>query len=207
MRRARGSGRSTTSAAVACSLLLAGGGAAVVVVAARLSFALPGIDLPQTGQTLAVLVVGAALGLRRGTLAIALYILSGALGLPVFADGASGVDTILGPSGGYLLGFLVAAAFLGWRADEGKVRRTWWATLGSMLAAHALILGLGAAGLVIRVGVAKAWLGGVVPFLPGAVVKSALAALLVRWIGAHPVWGSTSKVASSSSACSRTRQR
>ena len=190
-----------------CSVLLAGGGAAVVAIAAQLSFAIPGIDLPQTGQTLAVLVVGAALGLRRGALTIVLYVLAGALGLPVFADGASGVDTILGPSGGYLLGFLVAAAFLGWRADEGRLGRAWWVTLGSMLAAHALILGLGGAGLVFRIGAAKAWSGGVVPFLPGAVVKSVLAALLVRWIGAHPVWGSTSKVASSSSACSRTRQR
>ncbi len=154
-------------------------GAAAVAVAAQWSFALPGVELPQTAQTLAVLLVGAVLGRVRGTLAIALYLGTGAIGLPVFADGASGLETFVGPSGGYLLGFVVAAALVGQAADRRQLGRPWWRTLGIMLLAHAAILLLGGAALSARIGLARAWAGGIAPFVLGAVVKSVLAALIV----------------------------
>ncbi len=154
-------------------------GAAAVAVSAQWTFALPGVDLPQTAQTLAVLLVGAALGCVRGTSAIVLYLAAGAVGIPVFANGASGLSTFLGPSGGYLVGFVVAAAVVGHAADRRQLARPWWRALGIMLLAHAAILLLGGAPLWARIGLARAWAGGVAPFLLGAVIKSALAAVIV----------------------------
>lgn len=156
-------------------------GALAIAVAARLTFPLPGTELPQSAQTLAVLLVGAALGMRRGSLAVGSYVLVGALGLPVFADGGHGLETVLGPSGGYLLGFVVAAAWVGRFADQNELARPWWRTLLVMLAAHGVILALGGLGLVPRVGAVQAWSSGVAPFLLGGAVKSAIAAAVV-WV-------------------------
>ncbi len=152
--------------------------AAAIAVAARLQFSLPGTDIPQTAQTLAVLLSGAFLGFTRGTFAVGIYLLAGALGLPVFADGASGVGTLMGPSGGYLIGFWVAAAITGYAADRGVLGRPLLALL-AMLGGHAAILAVGATLLAARVGFVAAWFNGVAPFLPGAIVKSALAAVVV----------------------------
>lgn len=160
------------------------GGALAIAVAARLTFPLPGTELPQSAQTLAVLLVGATLGMRRGSLAVGSYLLVGALGLPVFADGGRGLETVLGPSGGYLLGFLVAAAGVGRFADRDELARPRWRTLLVMLAAHGGILALGGIGLVPRVGVTQAWSSGVAPFLVGGAVKSGIAAAVV-WVVAR----------------------
>lgn len=169
--------------ALGWSVLSVVSGAAAVAASAQWTFALPGVDLPQTAQTLAVLLVGAALGRARGTLAVALYLAAGAVGLPVFAEGASGVNTLLGPSAGYLFGFVVAAAVVGRAAYLRQLARPWWRAFGIMLLAHAAILLLGGAALSARIGVADAWAGGVAPFVLGAVVKSALAAAVVSLIG------------------------
>ena len=169
--------------ALGWSVLSVASGAAAVAVSAQWTFALPGVELPQTAQTLAVLLVGAALGRARATLALALYLAAGAVGLPVFAEGASGINTLLGPSAGYLLGFVVAAAVVGRAADLRQLARPWWRAFGIMMLAHAAILLLGGAALSARIGVADAWAGGVAPFVLGAVVKSALAAAVVSLVG------------------------
>jgi len=172
-----GATTASRTSAWARAMLVAGAGAAVVAVSAQLSFPLPGTELPQSAQTLAVLLVGATLGARRGTLAIVVYVLAGACGLPVFADGGRGLSTVLGPSAGDLAGFVLAAAFLGACADRGLLARSGWQALGAMLVAHVLILLCGGAVLALRIGPADAFSGGVEPFLLGAVVKSGLAAL------------------------------
>lgn len=164
----------TTRTAVAALL-----GALAISAAARFTFPLPGTELPHSAQTLAVLLVGASLGRRRGVLAVGLYVLAGALGLPVFADGARGLETVVGPSGGYLVGFGCAAAWVGSFADTKRLARPVWRTLSVMLGAHGLILLLGGLGIAVRVGAVQAWVVGVAPFLVGAVVKSLLAAMLV----------------------------
>jgi len=165
-------------------------GAALVAGAARLTFALPGTDLPQSGQTLAVLLVGAALGFRRGVLAILVYLGAAAVGIPVLADGASGVDAMLGPSAGYLLGFLLAAAWVGWAADRDGFVRPWWRILLLMLGAHACLLVLGGGMLIPRIGLARAWSAGVAPFVAGGVVKSLVATAVVYVArGRLPVFG------------------
>ncbi|MBV1858586.1 MAG: biotin transporter BioY [Nannocystaceae bacterium] len=158
-------------------------GALVIALSARATFSLPGSELPQSAQTLAVLVMGATLGCGRGTLAVALYLFAGAVGLPVFSDGTGGLAKLLGPSAGYLLGFLCAAAAVGWLADRRPFGQAWWRDSGLMLAAHGLILLLGGGMLAMRLGPLDAWSQGVTPFLVGAVLKSAAAALLMRAAG------------------------
>jgi len=96
-------------------------GAVFVALCAQIY--IPTLPVPFTGQTFGVLVVGAALGFRRGALALLLYLAIGALGLGVYAQGASGLATLTGATGGYLIGFVVAAAVVGRLAELGWDRR------------------------------------------------------------------------------------
>lgn len=152
--------------------------------------------MPQTGQTLAVLIVGAVLGPLRGATAVVIYVALGALGLPVFADGDAGWDRLTGPTGGYLVGFVAGAVIAG----RGALRIASWPRLVLvMLAAHAAILALGFARLAVTLGAADAYARGVEPFFVGALVKSALAAL-VAW-----AWRRHTEASSSPTGASQTR--
>ena len=117
--------------------------------------------MPITGQTLAVLLVGATLGSRRGTLAMLAYLAEGAMGLPVFA-GAGGAARLIGPTGGYLIGFVVAAFIVGWLAEHGWDRRLLTTAL-AMLAGNAAIYLFGVSWLAILMAADKALADGVVP--------------------------------------------
>ena len=149
----------------------------LVALAAQVSVQVPGTPVPQSLQTLAVVVVGAWLGPRDGALALALYIVVGAAGLPVFADGASGAVHLAGPTLGYLVGFVAGAALMGW-----WVRRPWGrgfaAAFGGAVVAHLVILFLGWIRLGALVGPVEAYASGVAPFLVGGVMKAAGAAAL-----------------------------
>jgi len=149
-----------------------------VAISARLSVPVPGTDVPQSLQTLAVLVVAAWLGAVDGGVALVAYVLMGASGLPVYSDGGSGWGHLLGSTGGYLVGFVVAGVAVGAAADRGLLRRAGWA-LAAMLGGHLVILTLGWAWLSTSVGAAAAFQGGVVPFLWGGVVKSVVGAAAV----------------------------
>lgn len=107
--------------------------AGALVVALTAQIVIPTTPVPFTGQTLGVLAVGAALGFRRGAAALLLYLVLGAAGLAVFAEGSSGVGQILGATGGYLVGFVVAAAIVGRLAELG-----WDRHIGGSLAAMAI---------------------------------------------------------------------
>jgi len=140
----------------------------------------PMIPVPVTMQTFAVMLVGALYGWRLGTVTILVWLAQGALGMPVLAGGAGGLPYFSGPTAGYLFAFPVAAALMGWLAERGWTgRRVWLAFLG-MLLSHVVCLGLGAAWLSVLIGVEKAIMAGVVPFLVGAVLKSALGAVTLR---------------------------
>ncbi|MEO1596597.1 MAG: biotin transporter BioY [Pseudomonadota bacterium] len=160
------------------TLLTAAAWAAAIAIAARFPIALPGTDIPQTAQTLVVLLAGGIGGLTVGTLAVGIYVCAGALGLPVFADGASGLRVLLGPSGGYLIGFWFAAGLTGYVADRRLLHRIVPAVV-TMLMAHVAILAVGSILLAARVGFVAAWFNGVVPFITGAIVKSLIAAFCV----------------------------
>lgn len=152
-----------------------------IAAAAHISVPVPGSDVPQSLQTLAVLVAGALLGGRDGTIALGAYLALGALGAPIFADGAAGASHLFGPTAGYLAGFVVAAAGIGRLAERGRLDRFPEATAW-MIAGHAVILGLGGAWLAARIGPGAALETGVAPFLWGGVAKSlAAAALVIAW--------------------------
>ncbi|MEL6199823.1 MAG: biotin transporter BioY [Pseudomonadota bacterium] len=158
------------------ALLTAAAWAAAIAIAARFPIALPGTDIPQTAQTLVVVLAGGLGGLTVGTLAVGIYVCAGALGLPVFADGASGLSVLLGPSGGYLIGFWFAAGLTGYASDRGLLHR-WLPAVLTMLLAHVAILAVGSILLAARVGFVAAWFNGVAPFITGAIAKSLIAAL------------------------------
>lgn len=151
-------------------------GSLLVAALAQVSIPLPFTPVPITGQTFAVLLVGAALGARRGAASLGLYVAQGAFGLPVFAGGASGLAKLTGPTGGYLVGFVAAAYVVGFLAERGLDRRLWTA-LGAFVIGELVIYLVGVPWLAQFIGWDKALVGGLWPFLPGDAVKAVLAAL------------------------------
>ncbi len=151
-------------------------GSFLIGLSAQAVVRLPFTPVPITGQTFAVLLVGFALGWQRGALSLALYLLEGAMGLPVFSSGGFGVTWLLGPTGGYLLGFVPAAGLVGYLAEHG-VDRHWYTTLLAFALGQFVIYLVGASWLSVFVGVGSAIQAGVLPFLIGDVIKAVLAAL------------------------------
>ena len=145
----------------------------LVALASQPSLPLPFTPVPLTLQTLAVLLTGAALGSRRGALALLLYLAEGAAGLPVFAAGRSGLPYMLGPTGGYLVGFVVAAFVVGLLAER-KWDRNVLLTALAMVAGNAVIYGLGLIWLSRFVPAEALAASGMVPFLPGDAIKITL---------------------------------
>jgi len=142
---------------------------------AQIEIRLPYTPVPLTGQTFAVLLSGALLGCRRGFLSQAAYIAAGSAGMPVFAGGASTFLHLLGPTGGYLWSFPIAAGLLGWLVERGASRRAWKMAF-SLAACDVLILTCGAAwlGSLFGVPARQAWLLGFYPFLIGDILKVCL---------------------------------
>jgi biotin transport system substrate-specific component len=157
-------------------LLLITAGALLVALLAQVRIPLPFTPVPLTGQTFAVLLVGAALGSRRGLASLSLYSLVGALGLPVFAGGAAGAAYAFGPTGGYLLGFIVAAYVTGLLAERG-LERSIRTSILPFLIGTVIIYTLGAAWLAFYVGPTSAIAQGILPFMPGDIIKLILAAV------------------------------
>jgi biotin transport system substrate-specific component len=167
------------------SALLILAGSLLVALCAQISLPLPFSPVPVTGQTFAVLLLGATLGARRSAAALLLYLAEGAAGLPVFAPvGLPGLARLLGPTGGYLLAFPAAAFLLGWLVERMPRRRGWnWLT--AVLAAEAAIFAVGVPWLklVTGVGWSTAAQLGLLPFLPGTIFKAVLltACLPASW--------------------------
>jgi biotin transport system substrate-specific component len=160
------------------SVLLVAGGAALTALAAQVAFTVPWTPVPYTLQTGAVLLVGTALGMWRGAAAMGLYVLAGSVGLPVYAEGAAGLDRLLGFSGGYLVAFVLAAALVGRLAQLGW-DRTWWRTAVLMVGGTLLIYALGVPVLAATTGMAigdAIWNGAAV-FVPWDAAKVAIAML------------------------------
>lgn len=143
-----------------------------------LSFPIPGTDIPQTGQTVAVLLVGALLGPLRGSMAVVLYLLAGLVGLPVFSDGGAGWTVLSGPSAGYFVGFLLAAAAVGALLKPAR-HADFLLTSAVFVAGHGLILLAGWMWMSLESGPGQAFSRSVTPFLYGSLVKSLLAAALL----------------------------
>ena len=142
----------------------------------------PFYPIPMTMQTMVVLMISASCGMRMGLSVVTAYLLEGVVGLPVFAETPErgiGLAYMMGPTGGYLLGFLVAAGVTGFMADRGLARRL-PSLLALMVVGHALMFACGFAYLGQLIGFDQAWLVGVLPFLPSTAVKIALGASLQK---------------------------
>jgi biotin transport system substrate-specific component len=176
-------------AGVLRDVLLVVGASLLTAAAARIAFPLPWSPVPLTGQTFAVLLTGAALGARRAVLAQTLYLIQGALGLPFFAGGLCGPLVLAGPTGGFLLAFPLAAAVTGMCAGRGWDRR-FGTMLAAMLLGSAVLFVSGLAGLSRFVPADRLLAAGLLPFLPGEVIKAVAAALVLpaawRFANGHP---------------------
>ncbi|HEV8489010.1 MAG TPA: biotin transporter BioY [Candidatus Limnocylindrales bacterium] len=170
-------GESLSSRARHIVLIVAG--ALLIYLTARIAVPVPGSPVPITGQTFGVLLVGGALGFRRGLAAVALYVLLGLVGLPVFAEGKDGLQVVLGATGGYLIGFVLAGSLVGRLAELGWDRKLLGA-LGAMAIGNALIYVIGLPWFAVVTGrtPAEAIQDGLLPFLVWDVVKLVLAAVL-----------------------------
>jgi biotin transport system substrate-specific component len=147
----------------------------IAAAAAQVEIRLPWTPVPITGQTFAVLLSGTVLGARRAFLAQCLYLLEGACGLPFFAGGAAGAAMLIGPTGGYLAAFPFAAAVTGAFAEHA-LDRTPVRMFLSMIAGSAVIFGLGLGQLSRFVPADALLASGLLPFIPGDLIKAALAA-------------------------------
>jgi len=164
-------------------------GSAIVALTAQIAIPLPFTAVPITGQTFGVLLVGALLGSRAGAVALVLYLVEGAVGLPVFAPfGAPGATRFLGPTAGYLVAYPLAAWVMGWAVERGwhQPRHGRGVQLvASLLLAETIVFSLGCAWLALwsHRGVAEAIYLGLYPFLPGELVKMVILAGALRVAG------------------------
>lgn len=164
----------------ATNAILVTAGVALVALLARVE--VPMWPVPVSGQTLGVLLVGATLGARRAALSMTSYLLAGLAGVPVFAGGAAGPLYVLAPSFGFIIGFIPAAAFIGWLAQRTWDRRPVLALLGFLGASIIpFLVGVPYLALMLsRLGaahdMATLWTVGIAPFLVGGVAKWLIAA-------------------------------
>ncbi len=152
-------------------------GTLLIFLTARISIPIPGNPVPFTLQNFGILVVGGALGLRRGGLAALLYVVLGLIGLPLFAESKGGLVVLWGATGGYLVGFVAAAALVGRLAELGWDRRIGGA-VGATALGTAVIYAIGVPWLAVVTGLSagEAVRTGLLPFLAGDIVKLLLAA-------------------------------
>jgi len=160
--------------------LLVAGGAVFIALVAQVAFYLPFTPVPVTGLTFGVLVTGAAMGSVRGLLATLLYVLVGVAGAPVYADGSYGIDVLLGVTGGYLVGSVLAAALTGYLAEKAWDRKVFSAVPAMLLGELVIfVVGVGWLMVVLDVGLGEGLKLGFVPFILGEMVKLVAAGLLL----------------------------
>ncbi|WP_127107923.1 biotin transporter BioY [Pararhodobacter zhoushanensis] len=150
-------------------------GTVLLALSARVQ--VPMWPVPMSMQSLAVLMLAMTLGARLSVATVAAYVVQGAVGMPVFASGA-GLAYLVGPTGGYIIGFVALAAVTGWLSDRGWTR-SFLPALTAALVGSAVLYACGATWLAASIGFDRAVELGVLPFLPGDLVKAALSALAV----------------------------
>ena len=165
-----------TSAVTKAALVVFGS----LLLAVSAQFKIPLYPVPATGQTLVVLLIGMTYGPRLGGITIAAYLFEGALGLPVFAGGAAGAAVLMGPTAGYLFGFLLAAIAMGYLAERG-MGRTVVSTIAAMVIGNCVIYLCGVLWLANFIGFGQAIAAGVLPFLYGDALKLVVATGLMPW--------------------------
>lgn len=170
--------------AIARDSVLVGAGILLMTLLAQVN--IPWHPVPLTGGTFGVLLIGGLFGMRRATLTLGLYVLLGIAGAGVFSEWNGGWDYFTGATGGYLIGYVLAAAFVGFFADRGADRNI-LSMVGVLLIANAIIYAVGVPwlagwtppGAEAALGWSSAYDGGLQPFIPGDVVKLFSAACLL----------------------------
>jgi len=171
-------GQEAVGADLLRAVILIAAGTALLALSAKVNLPLPYV--PMTLQTLVVLMIGAAYGWRLGAATVVAYLAEGAMGLPVFAGPIGGLAPFVGPTAGYLVGFALAALVTGALSERG-----WDGSIPllfvAMGAGHIIILGCGWAWLAfgMKLGLEKAWLVGIAPFIAASLIKNALGAVAV----------------------------
>ncbi len=160
--------------------LLVIGGSLLLTLSAKIN--VPFYPVPMTMQTFVVVLIGAAFGWRMGAATVLFYLAQGAAGFPVFAgtpEKGIGLAYLMGPTGGYLVGFVAGVAVAGWLAERGWDKSFLRLAL-AMLVAHAVIFAFGVAWLGALIGFEKAWIVGVAPFYLATAFKTVLAAACLK---------------------------
>ena len=165
-------------ASITRDVVLIAGASVATGLLAQAEIHLPFTPVPLTLQPFAVFMIGAAFGSRRAALAMLLYLAEGAAGMPFFAGGASGPAHLLGPTGGYLFGFVPAAFVIGWFAERGWDRTPPRAFL-AMLAGSIVLFACGLTQLAAFVPRGRVLASGLYPFVVGDVLKMAAASALL----------------------------
>ena len=162
--------------AVGYDLALIAGGSLFIALLAQISFNIG--PVPITGQTLAVLLIGALFGSRRGALTVLAYLGQGVMGLPVFAGGMAGPAVMVGPTAGYLVGFVFAAFVVGLLAERGWDRGV-LSTAVAMVIGNLVIYAFGILWLSTLIGLSAAITAGLLPFIMGDIIKIGIATALL----------------------------
>jgi biotin transport system substrate-specific component len=147
------------------------GASLLLALCAQVSIPLYFSPVPISGQTFGVMFIGATMGSRKGLLSVLAYLIEGSLGLPVFAGGSFGLISLLGPRGGYFLGFILQVYFVGWFIER-QISFQGAKTISILLLSCALQLGLGVLWLSNFVGFESALIMGLHPFLFGEFIKA-----------------------------------
>jgi biotin transport system substrate-specific component len=163
---------------LARELTLVVGGSLAIAAAAQLRIPLPFTPVPVTGQTFAVLLIGALFGAKRGVATVIMYLSLGIMGLPVFAAAPPGPGALLSPTAGYLAGYVGAAWVTGTLSERGWDRRPWSAAL-AMATGSGVIFAFGVLWLSQFVGWGQVLQTGFLPFIPGDLLKIGLATAIL----------------------------
>ncbi len=164
------------STALTQALFIAGG-VGFIALLAQIAIPVPGSPVPVTGQTLAVLLIGTTYGARLGVLTFATYLLAGVAGAPIFAGSTHGIEKVIGATGGYLVGMLVASLVLGYLADR-KADQKFRTSFPALLLGDAIIFTFGLLWLqqTLDLSWAKTIAAGFTPFILGEAIKIAITA-------------------------------
>lgn len=153
-------------------------GSILLALLARLSFPVPFSPIPITGQTFGILLLGAMLGKRLGTITVITYIIEGAIGLPVFAGGSTGLLYLFGPTGGYIIGFIPAVFLVGYLCEKGW-NKHFISAITSMTLGTMMIFVFGVSWLAVGTGLQTALQIGATPYIPGAIIKISVASVMI----------------------------
>ena len=153
-------------------------GSFLIALMAQISIPVPFSPIPITGQTIGVVLVGGMLGAKRGAISVLCYIFEGAIGIPVFAQMKSGIHVLIGPTAGYLWGFVIAAFLIGLLTEYGYAKKPITSFISCFSATTAILI-FGMLYLAIFKGFNDALIMGFYPFLVGDVIKSAICAVIL----------------------------